>query len=586
MNVREVVIPRSAESGGRASAVTATIQLSESVRRQEADRAQLREVVARYGVSFQVVDLFFRNGLDSLDDICWAFASEDEIADWVIRAPTDGEDRALQAARCRAMWHVLRHLARGGPGRGVGSELARRIEATEAADAIAEGVDRAAIRRARLDFWLRWKLGLAEQGQPSDAMLMRMIEEVNARELSVFDMEEVVSLEQQRLRASRSTRFNARGEARTERGELMTYWSTDPVGAYLQKLDVYLLALVIAGSKLSDRDRQRAEQGEQLTGAEVSMEAVRCYFMRAVSYAEEAPEGTGRELLTSEMRQVDRALRQEIAMRVGYSDRRIGVVIKEVIREKGHYWYASSRQRPAELSNERQIAYYVDDAPATPTIWSRQGGSPVSDYSYQPEMQPPAFSERELEANGRVSSMQNPARPHSGIPEAVRVPEFRIPEAFRTPPRPRRANSTRRGKRKAMLAAAVRQAALFSPKSQRMSMSQKKKLRIWKLKKLLSKGVEMKRAAKARSLGRVGSVMEVAPRSSACKYKLVGSAGQKFCKDFNKGRCWRAPKKASRCSEGLHRCARVLSIGKVCCAAKHGAVDCPAVTNVAIAAIV
>ena len=98
-----------------------------------------------------------------------------------------------------------------------------------------------------------------------------------------------------------------------------------------------------------------------------------------------------------------------------------------------------------------------------------------------------------------------------------------------------------------------------------------------RIERLLMTGVKAALAARAPLLERAGSVLEEVPRLSACKFKVVGSAGQKFCKDFNRGRCWRAAKEASRCSEGLHRCSKVLPIGKACCAKKHGAVDCSAV---------
>ena len=140
MSTREVVIPRLWESSSELSAITARIQLDESLQRREADRAQVREVVARYGVNYQVVNRFFLSGLDSLDDICWAFASEDEVAEWVSRVPALRMP-TLQAERCRVMWSVLRNIARGGPGVGMGPRLARRLEAREASDAVAEGVD-------------------------------------------------------------------------------------------------------------------------------------------------------------------------------------------------------------------------------------------------------------------------------------------------------------------------------------------------------------------------------------------------------------------------------------------------------------
>ena len=73
-----------------------------------------------------------------------------------------------------------------------------------------------------------------------------------------------------------------------------------------------------------------------------------------------------------------------------------------------------------------------------------------------------------------------------------------------------------------------------------------------------------------------GCVLEKLPKLVACKYKVVGAVGQSFCSDFNKARCWRVSKEASRCSKGLHRCAKVLASGKVCCASKHGAVNCKA----------
>ena len=174
MSTREVVVPRLGEPSTGPSAVTARIQIDDNVQVLEAGRGQVREVVARYGVSYQVVNHFFLAGLDSLDDICWAFADEDEIAEWVFGVPSLPLPE-LQAERCKVMWNVLRNVARGGPGMSVGPQLARRLEEMEASDAVAGGVDREAIRRIRIDFWLRWRSEISEQEQPSDAMLMRVM---------------------------------------------------------------------------------------------------------------------------------------------------------------------------------------------------------------------------------------------------------------------------------------------------------------------------------------------------------------------------------------------------------------------------
>ena len=355
MSTREVVVPRLWESSSELSAITARTQLDESLQRREADRAQVRDVVARYGVNYQVVNRFFLSGLDSLDDICWAFASEDEVAEWVSRVPALRMP-TLQAERCKVMWSVLRNIARGGPGVGMGHRLARRLESMEASDAVAEGVDREAIRRIRIDFWLRWRAEVPQQDQPSDVMLTKVMEEVASRQLSVFDMEEVVTLEQQRLRASRSTRFNADGGARTSQGGDIPYWSGDPATAYLEKLKVYMLAMVIAGSSASEQDRRKAEQGEQLTGAEVSMAAAQSYFLRVSSYVESAPEGTGRRVVASNTRMFDRDLRQKIALKVGESDRRIGLVIGDVLRDDANRRSLYPQQSTAIQRSGRQAA--------------------------------------------------------------------------------------------------------------------------------------------------------------------------------------------------------------------------------------
>ena len=297
------------------AATPTVVEKSDSVKTMKALQDQFK-------LSAAVMTAFKTSKADTLTELRFIFASEEEAGAYV-KAISGLEDVSIMVSRVRHMWHAIRQQA------SVRETCKSRLDAADLDDMLDDEV----LVDAKIAFWRRHKLRFPPDVMPADSLVSRCSREMTKRMLMVFNVHTAKNLKHQVTTSKKRKRLAA--DLYTEEEEVIE--DARDAGEYLDKLMIYMLALVVAGINQiegSDPNAEATVGADTTLHVQVPLDVVWSYVWRAKRAAVAIP--VPRRLAWLERQDVEERTQWVAEFRDGTDT--LGAVVKRLMVTRDAHW--------------------------------------------------------------------------------------------------------------------------------------------------------------------------------------------------------------------------------------------------------
>ena len=271
-------------------------------------------------VTAKILDL----GIGTLSDCRWYAKDEDEVKVAFVDSIRDLEGPRLQAARVRHAWAACKAL--------VDSQQQAKSQplTVEDEDTLLPSDE---LRDLKVLWFRRYHLKPEPEYYPSDRVLSKVVRCLRKRTLEVVDVWSMRSLTHQRTHTTKRRKIGENlftQEDDDTEVEAHTAWN------YLRKLDIYLMALSIAGVRRVEPPpaEQEGPGGNSVDYVAIPYDILLKYKTRAESLVLKLPDQRRMAVLSH----LDTQERAVWSSRFGAEDVTLGKIVQEVMKERDALW--------------------------------------------------------------------------------------------------------------------------------------------------------------------------------------------------------------------------------------------------------